>query len=89
MHICTIQSCEVPQFEGSDLRMGVYESNVTVNLKKARLSGDPKGYVQHQISTHLAGCVKSTAIPLGERAWGIIFTHSAMQMFNFPARTKV
>lgn len=88
MHICTITSCEIPRFEGSEMHMGVYELGVTVNLRKAQRSGDPRGYIQHQISTALHGCIRHTGIPLNERAWEISFTEAAMKMFNFPARFK-
>lgn len=86
MHVCTIQSCPMPHFDGAQMQQGVHEINVTVNLKRARLSGDPRGYIQHEISRHLAGCVKHTKLPLGERIWTVSFTRAAMREFGFPAR---
>ncbi len=89
MHICTIQSEPLPRFVRGTFHEGLYSIEVTVNLKKARRSGDPAGYVKHEVSRHLAGCVKKSGVPLGESMWNIIWTEPAMKLFNFPARAKV
>jgi hypothetical protein len=84
MLVAQIQSIPHPRFQFDKFVDGVYELDVEVRLDEARASGDPQGFVRKEIARHLAGCIKSTELPLGFGCWHIRFTPKAQRLFNFP-----
>lgn len=63
---------------------GLYELEVHVDLVEARASGDAPGFVRKTIAQHLAQCVSTTKLPLGESLWQVAFTKWAQTNFNYP-----
>lgn len=87
MHICTIESCIHERVNEHLIILpeeGFY--NLEVHVEESDLVGetDPKGFVQHIIAQHLAGCVANTKLPLKEGLWLVRFTKEARNAFNFP-----
>lgn len=85
--ICTIRSSIMGRSmedTSTVIEPGLYELPVHVRMSEAAASGDPKGFVQKEISRHLAGCIQDTGIPLGEKMWHVEFTNFAQANFNFP-----
>lgn len=85
MLVATIRSKPLPRMQFNKMQDGVYEIDVVVNPYEARQSGDPIGFIQREIAAHLAGCVRTSQLPLGFGLWDITFTQEAQQQFNFPS----
>lgn len=87
MHICTIESCIHERVNEHLIILpedGFYNLEVHVEEEHLATEKDPKGFVQHAIAEHLAGCVASTKLPLKEGLWLVKFTEEAQKAFNFP-----
>lgn len=82
--ICTITSKLQVKTEDNVLEPGFHELAVHVRMSEATASGDVPGFVKKEIARHLAGCIASTGIPLGERMWDIRFSKFAQNNFNYP-----
>lgn len=82
-HVATIRTKIIPQKnDEGETEFGVYEVEVWSNLMYAL--GDPKGFINHEIAAHLAQCVKTTGLPLGEQLWHVEFTPWAKAHLNYP-----
>lgn len=68
---------------------GVFELEVVVSRRDMLASGSPYEFTKSEIARHLAGCIRTAKMPLGEGLWEIEFTQEAQRMFNFPAGVTV
>lgn len=84
-HIATIFSRVHEQDDKYGFREGGFHTlDVNISMAKASASGDAKGFVRTEIARHLAGCVASTGIPLGEGMWNVEFSTFAQTFFHYP-----
>lgn len=67
---------------------GFYQLDVEISMHEAIASCDPQGYAKHEVARHLAGCVASTGIPLGESMWTVTFTEFAQRELGMPGGFK-
>ena len=79
--LAEIVSVPMVRFDGQE---GQFELEVHSSLEEILSSGDPWGYVKHLIAQHLAICVKTAGIPLGEKAWMVKFGPFIQANFNCP-----
>lgn len=79
--IAKITSVPLTRFDGQE---GQFELSVMITLDEILASGDPWGFVKHVIGKHLAMCVKSAGIPLGEKAWLVEFSPFCQRNFDVP-----
>lgn len=86
MYIASIESEPLPRYVKGELKVGTWGVEVHLTEEEIKASGDPSGFVKHQISKHLAGCVASTDIPLREGLWTITVSKQAQKLFNLPER---
>lgn len=70
--------------DAGQIEAGQYELWVKVPYMQISESRDKKGFVNHCIASHLAGCVKATGIPLNEKMWNVEFTLWAQRELDYP-----
>lgn len=63
---------------------GFYELEVNIDMTEAKASGDPQGFVNHQVARHLASCTQRTTVPMGEGLWYVQFSPWAQTHLNMP-----
>lgn len=84
-HIATIRSLVHPRVEGLIIvDEGFYELEVHVDMKEAETTGDPQGFVNHQVAKHLAVCAQTTKVPMYEKLWFVQFSPFAQVELNMP-----
>lgn len=85
MLIATIRSLAMQKMHGEIIEEeGFFELNVDVDMEEAKASGDPKGFVNKEVATHLGQCVAATKIPLFEGVWSVEFSTFAQTVLEYP-----
>jgi len=85
MLIATIRSVALDRIQGPVIvDEGFFELEVDVDMELARASGDPKGYINKEISAHIGQCVRATKIPIHEKLWAIEFSIYAQTVLEYP-----
>lgn len=79
--LAEIVSVPVVRFDGQE---GQFSLSVDSSLEEILASGDPWGFVKHLLAQHLAVCVKSTGLPLGEGMWLVKFGPFVQANFTCP-----
>lgn len=84
MRVAVIRSIPLERGDGPEREGGYYTLTVNVHMSEAVATGDPAGFIRKEVARHLAGCVKDTGIPLGEKVWQVTFTKFMQNNFNLP-----
>lgn len=91
LHIATIRSLVHYKVEGPIIigDEGFYELEVHIPLADIEASGDPQGFVNHQVARHLAACAQRTNVPMNEKLWFVQFSPWAQKHLAMPVSFMV